>query len=280
GHKPIERRKRLSERYPMLYTMAVQKEIIRRHLKDRVSRISFANKLLSYKLPNLVYQHESDMIKTGRGIDPGLQENKAFNLELSSSKMNQLEIKPGESFSFWHLVGKADKKHGYKDGRVIINDKVKSGTGGGLCNLANTINLLIIHSPLTITEVHYHSDALAPDSGVRKPLSNGTSVAYNYVDYRFNNTTDQTFQLCVWCEDKQLKAELRSERDIPYQYRIVEEDHHFVQEHGIYYRKSRIYKVTEEKGTSKEIKRKLLLDNHSQVMFDYDLIPEGQIRTN
>ncbi len=57
--------------------------------------------------------------------------------------------------------------------------------GGGLCNLANTINLLVLHSPLEITEFHTHSDALAPDDGERIPLKDGTCVGYNYIDYRF-----------------------------------------------------------------------------------------------
>ena len=56
---------------------------------------------------------------------------------------------------------------------------------GGLCNLANTLNLLVMHSPLKVTELHTHSDALSPDHGTRVPFGTGTSVSYNYVDYRF-----------------------------------------------------------------------------------------------
>lgn len=44
------------------------------------------------------------------------------------------------------------------------------------------------------------------------------------------------------------------------------------------YRVSKIYKVTYDRDTKKEIKRKLIRDNHSQVMFDYDLIPKELIR--
>lgn len=278
NHKDSERkRKNLSELFPVLYTVAVQKEVIKRHVKNKVSRKSFSNTLLNDKLPNVIYRSQSKMIKTGKDIDPVLQENKAFNLERSSSKINSVVIDPGEEFSFWKLVGKANRKNGYKDGRVIINNKVQAGTGGGLCNLANTINLLIIHSPLKITEVHYHSDALAPEKGERKPLANGTSVSYNYVDYRFKNNTDQKFQICIWCENKELIAELRSERALPYQYKIIEKDHQFVKENDVFYRKSKIYKVTENKDSSKELDRELLLNNHSQVMFDYSLIPEDQI---
>ena len=37
--------------------------------------------------------------------------------------------------------------------------------------------------------------------------------------------------------------------------------------------------MTEDAATSKEIDRELLLDNRSEVMFDYDLIPEDQIKS-
>ena len=48
-----------------------------------------------------------------------------------------------------------------------------------------------MHSPLKVTELHTHSDALSPDHGTRVPFGTGTSVSYNYVDYRFKNITNQ-----------------------------------------------------------------------------------------
>ena len=70
------------------------------------------------------------------------------------------------------------------------------GIGGGLCNLANSLHLVILHSPIEVTKVHYHSDALAADpGGVRVPFSAGTSVSYNYIDFRFRNNTNQNIQL-------------------------------------------------------------------------------------
>lgn len=157
---------------------------------------------------------------------------------------------------------------------MIIKNKLIPGTGGGLCNLGNTIHRLILHSPLTVTEFHSHSDALAPDEGKRVPFSSGTSVFYNNGDYRFKNNTDQAFQLLIWCENEQLCAELRSERPIEYAYRLVEEGHHFQKEGEKYYRVSKIYKETLDKETQKPIYRELVLDNHSEVMYDYELIPK------
>lgn len=270
-----KQRKLFSEIHPVFYVISVKKEKLKRRLQNR--KKSFASILEKDKLPNVIYAYNSNLIKKGKGINPKLQYNKAFNIDKSAKTMNGLIIHPGEEFSFWHLVGNANKRNGYKDGRVIINNEVQAGTGGGLCNLANTINLLVQHSPLEITEFHTHSDALALDEGERKPLRNGTSVAYNYVDYRFKNNTNQDVQLCVWVEDERLYGELRSKHPVTNQYELIEEDHHFTKQNEKFYRRSMIYKVTKD-AEGKVLSKDLILKNKSEVMFDYDLIPKELIR--
>lgn len=263
---------------PLFFAISTQKGIMQRNLKDFTGNIKFAKTKKEEKLSNLVSSYSSNLIKKGKGIDPILQENKVINIKLAASKINGIIIKPGEVFSFWRTIGKVNKKTGYKEGRVIKDNKLIPGTGGGLCNLANTINNLILNSPLEIIEFHKHSDALAPDNGKRIPLANGTSVSYNYIDYRFKNNTKQNMQLLLWCDDEKLNGELRSESDIPWRYELIEENHHFQKEGEKYYRISQIYRNTIEKETEKNIKKELIWDNHSMVMFDYDLIPKELIK--
>lgn len=251
----MAKRKQLSEISPLFYNVAVKKETVKRHMENILKQKTFSTEIGEEILPNIVYKYASDLIKTGKDIDPILQENKAFNINLSASKINGIIIHPNEEFSFWKLVGKIKESNGYREGRVIINNKVQAGIGGGLCNLANSLNLLVLHSPLEITEFHNHSDALAPDNGERKPLKNGTSVSYNYVDYRFKNTTSQNMQVRLWCEENKLFAELRSEHELAEKHYIVEEDHHFVENSDKYYRKSKIYKITQDAITSKTLKK-------------------------
>lgn len=276
-----KQRRRFSDMNPLFYQLAVQKETLKRIAKDYLGRVRFAEQLSNKKLPVVVSEHYSKVIKTGPGIDPVLQENKAVNIKLACEKLNGLIIHPGEIFSFWHLVGKISEKKGYKDGRVIEKNQIIPRLGGGLCNLANTINLLVMHSPLEITEFHKHSDALACDIDHRKPLSAGTSIFYNYVDYRFVNNTNQDVQLLVWVENGNLYGELRSERPFPWTYALTEEDHHFRKEaDGKYYRVSKIYKDTMNAVSGARIKHDLIWDNHSEVMFPIELIPDEMIRNN
>ncbi|WP_294470505.1 YqeG family HAD IIIA-type phosphatase [uncultured Ruminococcus sp.] len=263
---------------PFTYAISETKEKLKRYLHDFMGHDKFSVIRTKKKLKNLVSEHSNTLIKKGKGIDPVLQENKAVNIALACSRIDGMVIRPGEVFSFWRTVGSITEKKGYKSGRIIADNKLTPGLGGGLCNLGNTIHLLVLHSPLEVVEFHSHSDALAPDGDKRVPFSSGTSVCYNYIDYRFRNNTDQDVQLCLWCEDGKLRGELRSKKPFPYTYEIVEEDHHFSKEDGVFYRISKIYKVTKDKATGKVVDKVLVRDNHSEVMFDYDLIPKELIR--
>ena len=274
------KRKLFCELCPLTYALSLQKERWKRSIKNMFSHEAFAINHQDIRLPQLVNSQHNNMIKRGPGIDPLHQQNKADNIRLACSKINGLLIHPGEVFSFWKVVGKTSRQNGFKDGRVLINGRLTAGVGGGLCNLANTINLLVLHSPMTITELHHHSDALAPDpNGQHRPYSAGTSVNYNFVDYRFRNDTNQTVQLCTWCEGDELMAELRSEHPFLYTYRLTEEGHHFHQEaDGTYYRISKIYRETLDPRTGDVISKELSWDNRSKVMFDPTLIPPEQIK--
>lgn len=257
---------------PTCYAISENKEIFKRHIKNLFSKVNYSKTQKPQKLKNVITQNSVPLIKKGKGIDPALQYNKAENIQIASDKMNGIEILPGEIFSFWELVGNPSRRNGFKEGRVLQRGKLIGGIGGGLCNLANSIHRLVLHSPLEVVEFHSHSDALAPDGDVRVPFSSGTSVTYNYLDYRFKNNTDQPFQLFLWNADEKLHAELRADKELPHSYRIVEEGHHFAKEGDKYFRISKIYKETIDKKTQKVVDKKLVLDNHSEVMYDYSQI--------
>ena len=70
-------------------------------------------------------------------------------------------------------------------------------------------------------------------------------------------------------------------KDITYRYKLIEENHHFKKEKdGKYYRISQVYRLIIDKKTGKEVKKELVLKNHSEVMYDYKLIPKDQIRND
>ena len=274
-------RKRLfCELGPTAYKISLMRQILKRHLSNLFSSEKFAVARSKEPLKEVGSCISGCMIKRGPGINPELQINKAENIRLACSKINGLIINPGETFSFWKIVGRTSRKNGFLDGRILMNGKLVSGIGGGLCNLANSLHMVVMNSPMTVTELHHHSDALAPDEGgVRKPYSAGTSVNYNFIDFRFRNDTKDRIQLMTYCVDENLTVELRTEKPFSESYRIVEEDHHFTKdEKGCYFRKSKIYRETIDKETGQLKKRELKWDNKSKVMFDPSLIPNEEIR--
>jgi vancomycin resistance protein VanW len=264
---------------PACYKVSNQKEVLKRHIHNATHKENFLKTRDEKPLPILVYTNSSNLIKKGKGIDPATQYAKAKNIEIACSKINGAIIKPGEVFSFWKMVGSINEKKGYQKGRILEHGSLVTGFGGGLCNLGNTLHLLALHSPLDVTEAHYHSDALAPDHGERIPMSSGTSVSYNNLDLRFRNNTDQNFQIITWVADEKLFAELRCEHEFPCEYSITEDDHRFVLKDGKYYRKSKIYRNAKDKKTGK-VTRTLIRDNNSEVMFSYDQIPQDLIKEN
>lgn len=264
---------------PTCYKISVKKETLLRNIKDFLSREKIAKEKSEELLPNVVKSHSSILVRKLEGVDIRLQENKVTNIRLAAEKINGIIIKPGETFSFWKTVGKTTEKEGYVEGLVIKRGgKLGADIGGGLCQMANMIHWLILNSPLEVTELHHHSDALFPDERRRVPFGTGTSVLNNYVDYRFKNTTDQNVQIAVWIENGELCGELRSEKAYPFRYKLVEENHRFRKENGKFYRISKVYRIVIERENNSEIKKELILDNHSLVMYDYSLIPSEQIR--
>ncbi len=273
-------RKLFCEINPLFYDISVFKERTKRNIKNKLDNKVLAKDKDSNELPNIVKSHTSIILRKLHNVDMELQVNKKTNLQIAASKINGLIIHPGEIFSFWYLVGEPTRRKGYKEGLVISRHGLTHDVGGGLCQLANMIHYLVLNSPLEDVELHHHSDALFPDERRRVPFGTGTSVFYNYLDYRFKNNTDNDVQLLLWVDDDVLCGELRSEKEFPYRYKLVEENHHFKKEGNKYYRVSQVYKITIDKKTNKEINKELILDNHSEVMYDYSLIPESEIRND
>jgi len=265
----MKRRKLFCEISPLTYAVSLRKMRVIRHIKNILSPIKFAN-IKTEALPILAYKHTSLIRRRLGNVDMELQENKAINLAIAVPKVNGVLIKPGEIFSFWHLVGPCTKHKGYKEGLTISSGKPARGIGGGMCQFTNLIHWLVLHSPLEIIEHHHHDDIdLFPDYGRKVPFGCGTSIVYNYLDYRFKNDTDYTFQIVAYLTETHLCGELRVSSPLESSFHVLEEDAHFVQTGEHYYRKNTIVKQTIDKRTGNEIKRETVKKSHAKVMYDY-----------
>jgi len=262
-------RKLFCEISPLTYWLSVQKNIVIRNLKDFLGKQEFSKQKSYEKLSFLVIEHKSIIRRVLGNVDMKLQENKAKNLSLAAPKIDGVMIYPGEIFSFWKLVGKCKTSMGYKEGVTISNSKVSSGIGGGMCQLSNLIHWMILHSPLEIVEHHHHDGFdLFPDYNRKVPFGTGTSITYNYLDYRFKNTTDNTYQLCIHVTENELCGELRSEVLPEFKYEIRIENERFVRENGDVYRIGNVYRKCFNRITNVLLKDECIRENHAKVMYD------------
>ena len=262
----------LSHRHPLLYNFAVFYHRQKRKLAWLRDRRKFARELSpEIKLPHNVKRHSSRLLKQLGDTEMWLQHNKVENLKLCLPHLNGLLIKPGESFSFCRLVGKPTVKRGFKVGMELTMGQARPGVGGGICQLANMLNWLVMHSQLTVTERSTHSFDPFPDQKRSIPFGTGCAIFYNYVDFCFVNETDYTFQLLLEMDDKNLKGHLVSNEMIEHNYKIFEKDHHFIKEGNTYFRHNEIWRKVLTRVVGKHIRDEHIKTNHVRVMYE----PEG-----
>ena len=263
------KRKLFCELCPFTYRLSMEKEILKRHLQDFLHKVRFAQERTKESLPAVVYRHNSLIRRRLGNVNMQLQENKAVNLALAVKHIDGLLIRPGETFSVWKLLGRTTASKGYKEGLTITHGKPSQGIGGGMCQLSNLIHWMVLHSDLTITE-HHHHDALDlfPDHGRQIPFGTGTSISYNYIDYRVKNNTQNTYQLRLWTDDEYLCGELRATNSLLHTFHIHAEGEYFSREDGVVYRNGKVYRDTFDRNTGECTDHQLIRTNHAKVMYE------------
>ena len=272
------KRKLFCEISPLTYAISTQKERIKRHIKNYLTKAEFS-KHKGNNLPIVIYKYNSLIRRKLGNVDMHLQENKAINLSISAPKVNGIIIRPGEVFSFWRLVGSCSEQKGYKTGLAISNGQPKKVVGGGMCQFTNLLHWLALHSPLDIVEHHHHDNIdMFPDYGRQVPFGCGTSIVYNYIDYQLYNNTDMEFQFVVYTNETHLCGELRASAQLEYNYHIVEEDKHFYKKENDFYRCNKIYKTIIDKRSGVEVSREMIKESNAKVLYSEEFIDKTLIR--
>jgi vancomycin resistance protein VanW len=217
------------------------------------------------EFPFLIKNHKSIILRKLKDVDMYLQENKRTNLKIAIQHLNNIIIKPGETFSFWKLVGRPTSQKGYLEGLVLNNGKIDKGIGGGLCQIGNLLFWLFAHSPLEIKERYRHGYDVFPDVNRTVPFGSGATLAYNYIDLQVYNSTPHVYKLEIYLDKTYLNGALFSDSEIGLKYSIEERNHIFRQENwGGYTRHNQIYQIIE---SDTSISEKLLVENHAIMMY-------------
>lgn len=238
-----------------------------RRLHDCCSGVRFAHRQQEAVLPVRLVRHQSLLLRRLGDTDPQLQHNKVVNLALAIPPLHGLLIEPAQTLSLWRRIGRPTTARGYRDGVQLSQGRVTVGTGGGLCQLANLIHWMALHTPLELVERHHHSFDPFPDEGRVLPFGSGASLFYNYVDLRFRNRTAHTMQLLVWLNDTHLCGEIRSLAQPPLAYHVVEKDHHYEHEGAARFRCNTIWQRQIDRRSGQQVGERLLYTNRSRVMY-------------
>jgi vancomycin resistance protein VanW len=257
---------RLSERHPWLFPWAVRAHRLRRHAQWLVPGTTWARDR-AVGLPVRVKRHASLLMRELSADEMVLQRNKVVNLRLATARTDGLVIRPGETFSFNKVVGNCTRRKGYVEGMRLSNGNAISGVGGGICQLANLVHWMVLHSPLTVVERSEHSFDPFPDKGRVLPWGVGCSIVYNYVDLVVRNDTATTFQLRTWVGERHLHGELRADRPVPTSYRVEARHEEFLRLDGQVYRRNEIWRRTIDKHTGQVVADELVKRNHALVKY-------------
>jgi vancomycin resistance protein YoaR len=111
--------------------------------------------------------------------------NRIHNVQLVARLIDRHMIAPHSTFSFNKTTGERNAAQGFLEAPVIINGELKTGLGGGVCQVSTTVFNAAFDAGLPITSRTNH--ALYID---HYPLGRDATVNYPDTDLTFQNDSD------------------------------------------------------------------------------------------
>jgi vancomycin resistance protein YoaR len=137
--------------------------------------------------------------ETFYGGDP----NRIHNVQLVSRLLDGKLIAPGATFSFNRATGARTPAKGFLEAPVIINGEVKTGLGGGVCQVSTTVFNAAYEAGLEITERTNHALYIS-----HYPTGRDATVDYPDVDLKFVNDTPRWLLLRTFVGSSSLVVNL------------------------------------------------------------------------
>jgi vancomycin resistance protein VanW len=114
-------------------------------------------------------------------------EGKLANIRLGAARLDGAVVGPGETFSFWALVGRPSAAAGFQLGRSIRGGVAGGDIGGGLCQVSGIAYEAGLRAGLVVAERHPHSRDLYTEAERFTPLGLDATVVWPYRDLRLGN---------------------------------------------------------------------------------------------
>lgn len=114
-------------------------------------------------------------------FDPAMA-NRAHNIRLAAGRISGVIVRPGEEFSFNEVVGPRTSEFGFREAPEIVDDELRPGIGGGVCQVSSTLYNAALLANMRITARQNHSRL----TGYVPPGRDAT-VYYGLQDLKFRN---------------------------------------------------------------------------------------------
>jgi vancomycin resistance protein YoaR len=129
--------------------------------------------------------------------------NRIHNVQLVAHLIDNHFIAPGDEFSFNGTTGERTPDKGFLEAPVIINGDLKTGLGGGICQVSTTTFNAAYEAGLSITERTNHALYIS-----HYPLGRDATVNYPDTDLKFVNDTDHWLWLRTFVGSSSLTVAL------------------------------------------------------------------------
>jgi vancomycin resistance protein YoaR len=133
----------------------------------------------------------------------GGEPNRIHNVQLVAHLVDKHVIAPGETFSFNGATGARTEDKGFREAPVIINGELKTGLGGGVCQVSTTVFNAAYEAGLPIVSRTNHALYIS-----HYPQGRDATVNYPDTDLKFTNDTGHWILLRTWVGSSSLTVAL------------------------------------------------------------------------
>ena len=258
-------RKRLTQILPWLLPLRTRQRQLFFYTALALDGNHYAGEQSPSSLPHELFHTACPLYNRETGFDMIYQENKVFNLKLAAATLDTLLIRPGETFSFWKGVQKADRFTPYKEGLIVIDGKLTTRPGGGMCQMSNLLFWLFLHTPLTIVERSGHGRKEFPEPPSDVPTGVDATVVEGWVDLKVRNDTSQTFQLQIDFTEADIRGAVFSDGDEGVRYEIRNGETLYYIKNQRVYEEVDVVRTTIDSATGRGLASALLYRNKCEI---------------
>ena len=132
-------------------------------------------------------------------------ESRAINIRQASTYINQLQLQPGESFSFSKAVQRRTSENGYVVAPSYAGGSVVTSVGGGICQVSSTLYHALLQCGIIPTERYNHSGTVYyAEMGLDAAIAQGSK------DFKFVNTLPNPITISMRAENGVLTVDIIS----------------------------------------------------------------------